>query len=194
MPRYLDTRGETKIAIAVCARCKVKYPWTALSPDPNSPGLMCCPDGCRDVLDPYRLPAREVDEISLPWARPDAALAPGPQAVPVLPLQGVVGAQVPDQALAADPPAGTPLGVGSAPVAVLQQPKPWTASTEFILGSQVTQGTEYGSTVAAADPFKTWICLVPGLSGPAPPAWNTASGTITTDNEIVWLCNGRFLP
>lgn len=91
MPRYLDTRGNTTIAIAICARCSVKYPWTALKPDPNSPGLMCCPDGCRDELDPWRLPPRPADRISLEWARPDVSLSPGPQQVPVLPLQAAIG-------------------------------------------------------------------------------------------------------
>ncbi len=91
MPRYLDTRGNSTIAIAICARCSVKYPWTSLKPDPNSPGLMCCPDGCRDQLDPWRLPPRPADRISLEWARPDVPLSPGPQAVPVLPLQAAIG-------------------------------------------------------------------------------------------------------
>jgi len=91
MPRYLDTRGNSTIAIAICARCSVKYPWTALRPDPNSPGLMCCPDGCRDQLDPWRLPPRPADRISLEWARPDVSLSPGPQDVPVLPMQAAIG-------------------------------------------------------------------------------------------------------
>lgn len=91
MPRYLDTRGKSTIAIAICARCSVKYPWTALKPDPNSNGLMCCPDGCRDELDPWRLPPRPADRISLEWSRPDVSLSPGSQAVPVLPLQAAIG-------------------------------------------------------------------------------------------------------
>ena len=41
-----------------------------LSPDPNSPGLMVCAEDL-DVLDPYRLPARETEQITLPFNRPD---------------------------------------------------------------------------------------------------------------------------
>lgn len=41
-----------------------------LSPDPNSPGLMVCREDL-DVLDPYRLPARETEQITLPFNRPD---------------------------------------------------------------------------------------------------------------------------
>lgn len=91
MPIFLDTRGRPTLAIAICARCSVKYPREALKPDPNSPGLMCCPDGCRDNLDPWRLPPRPADKISLEWARPDVPLSPGPQAVPVMPLQAAIG-------------------------------------------------------------------------------------------------------
>ena len=75
MPLYLDTRGEADLGIAICARCSVKYPRTRLVSDPNSPGLKVCTDGCLDEFDPYRLPAREPDKITMEWTRPDTSVA-----------------------------------------------------------------------------------------------------------------------
>jgi hypothetical protein len=37
------------------------------------PGLYVC-DADRDLIDPYRLPAREADNIDLPIRRPDVPL------------------------------------------------------------------------------------------------------------------------
>lgn len=45
--------------------------------DPNSPGLRVCLED-RDELDPYRLPARQPERISLPFVRPDADIAVQP--------------------------------------------------------------------------------------------------------------------
>lgn len=44
-----------------------------LHPDPNAPGLRVCRDDL-DLLDPWRLPARPSENISLPFARPDVPL------------------------------------------------------------------------------------------------------------------------
>ena len=68
------------MATAICDRCKMKFPWGDLGRDPNYPGLRVCED-CADVLDPYRLPAAQSENISLTWARPDAPLATSPQGV-----------------------------------------------------------------------------------------------------------------
>jgi hypothetical protein len=70
MSRWLDTRGRGNLAIALCDRCQRKFPWDALYPDTNSPGLRVCSDDL-DQLDPYRLPARQTETITLAWARPD---------------------------------------------------------------------------------------------------------------------------
>ena len=43
---------------------------SALSPDPNYPGLMVCQED-RDQYDPYRLAPRRPDQIVLPFNRPD---------------------------------------------------------------------------------------------------------------------------
>jgi hypothetical protein len=45
--------------------------------DPNSPGLRVCRADV-DQLDPYRLPARQPDQITLPFVRPDAPLVSNP--------------------------------------------------------------------------------------------------------------------
>ena len=55
MPRYLNTRGNTTLAIGICGRCSIKMPLDQLLPDPNYPGLLVC-ERDRDQYDPYRLP------------------------------------------------------------------------------------------------------------------------------------------
>lgn len=78
MPVYLDTRGETSLAIAVCDRCKMKRRIVDLVSDPNAPGLRVCGDkgsrGCVDQYDPYRLPARRPEKINVQYPRPDVPL------------------------------------------------------------------------------------------------------------------------
>jgi len=74
MPIFLDTRGYSDIAIAVCDRCKMKYPHAVLRPDPNFPGLQVCDNGCADQFDPYRLPARKTERITIRFPRPDVNL------------------------------------------------------------------------------------------------------------------------
>lgn len=191
MPRYLDTRGHSKLAIAVCARCGVKYPWDQLSPDPNTPGLMVCPDGCRDQFDPWRLAPRPTEDITMAWARPDQALGTIlPMKVPVLPLQAVVS---PDGATGL----GTGAGIGeiavAPPVSQVVIAQPWSAGTAYRIGSQVTIGAEYGPAVAAST-MKVFLCIVPGKSGAAAPAWNQADGAYTEDFQVIWVCGGYFLP
>jgi hypothetical protein len=43
-------------------------------PDPNVPGLKVCQQGCADNKDPYRLPARKTERITLQYPRPDVSL------------------------------------------------------------------------------------------------------------------------
>lgn len=73
MPVFLDTRGRSTIAIAICGRCSRKFPYDELMPDPNYPGLRVCKDDLDDY-DPYRLPARQTEDISLRFPRPDTPL------------------------------------------------------------------------------------------------------------------------
>jgi len=73
MSVFLDTRGRPSLAIAICDRCSRKFPIDQLSPDGNSPGLRVCAVD-NDMYDPWRLPARSPDQISLRYPRPDSPL------------------------------------------------------------------------------------------------------------------------
>jgi hypothetical protein len=48
--------------------------------DPNSPGLRVCREDL-DNLDPYRLPPRQPDNITLPFVRPDLPLTTDPAGI-----------------------------------------------------------------------------------------------------------------
>lgn len=73
MPIFIDPTGQPTYGIGICARCSRKMPLAELSPDPNSPGLLVCEEDL-DLLDPYRLPARVTEDITLPFVRPDVPL------------------------------------------------------------------------------------------------------------------------
>ena len=75
MPRFLNTEGNASIAIFVCDRCKMKRAIVEAMPDPNFPGLKVCQQGCADDKDPYRLPARKTEKITLQYPRPDVSVA-----------------------------------------------------------------------------------------------------------------------
>jgi len=78
MAIFLDTEGYSDIAIAVCDRCKMKRPHAVMRNDPNFPGLRVCNEGCADELDPYRLPARKTERITIRFPRPDVSIALNP--------------------------------------------------------------------------------------------------------------------
>jgi hypothetical protein len=46
--------------------------------DPNFPGLQVCNEGCADEFDPYRLPARKTERITIRFPRPDVSVAVDP--------------------------------------------------------------------------------------------------------------------
>lgn len=73
MSRYLDTRGKSTLGIGICSRCSRKFSLDDLYPDPNSPGLRVCKSDL-DQFDPYRLPARPADKLTLRFVRPDDPL------------------------------------------------------------------------------------------------------------------------
>ena len=75
MPRFLNTEGNAVIAIFICDRCRMKRPIIEAMPDPNFPGLKVCQQGCADEKDPYRLPARKTERITLQFPRPDVSVA-----------------------------------------------------------------------------------------------------------------------
>jgi len=70
---YLPVSTKGSCAIGICDRCHFKVPYDTLQPDGNSPGLRVCPD-CSDVKDPWRLPARKTENITLRYPRPDENL------------------------------------------------------------------------------------------------------------------------
>jgi len=90
MPRFLDTRGNAVIAIFICDRCKMKRPIIEAMPDPNFPGLKVCSQGCADQKDPYRLPARQTEKITLQFPRPDVSVAVNPNDIVTSPYGGAV--------------------------------------------------------------------------------------------------------
>lgn len=59
---------------AICDRCKMRRNITTLIADPNASGLRVCEDGCADQFDPWRLPARRPENITLRYPRPDVPL------------------------------------------------------------------------------------------------------------------------
>lgn len=80
MPLYLDTRGRSTLGIGLCARCSRKFSLDDLHSDPNFPGLMVCVADL-DEFDPYRLPARQTEDITLRFVRPDESIATNPAGV-----------------------------------------------------------------------------------------------------------------
>jgi hypothetical protein len=75
MAIFLDTRGNSDIAIAVCDRCKMKRAHSVMRSDPNFPGLQVCDQDCADQFDPYRLAARKTEKITIRFPRPDLSVA-----------------------------------------------------------------------------------------------------------------------
>jgi hypothetical protein len=73
MSIWYDPTGKSSYGIALCDRCSRKMSITDLFSDPNSPGLRVCREDLDD-LDPYRLPARQTEIITLPFTRPDVPL------------------------------------------------------------------------------------------------------------------------
>jgi hypothetical protein len=83
MPVFLNTRGNPTLGIGICGRCSRKFPLHKLYSDPNYPGLRVC-EADMDQFDPYRLPARQPETVTLPFARPDEPLSGSPTPVPVI--------------------------------------------------------------------------------------------------------------
>lgn len=80
MPLYLNTRGNPTLGIGICSRCSRKFPLHKLEPDPNYPGLRVCAAD-KDNFDPYRLPPRQTENITLPFTRPDTPIGTSPAGV-----------------------------------------------------------------------------------------------------------------
>lgn len=83
MSKWINPKGRPSYGIGLCARCSLKFPIDQLQDDPNYPGLKVCIKDIDDY-DPYRLPAREPDNIILDFVRPDTPI-PTPTAPPTVP-------------------------------------------------------------------------------------------------------------
>jgi len=90
MSLFIDPTGRSTYGIGICARCSRKFSLEDLYSDPNTPGLKVCLDDLDDY-DPYRLPARRTENISLPFYRPDEDLTTGGEVPNVVSLFGVRG-------------------------------------------------------------------------------------------------------
>lgn len=73
MSLYLPVKLSPNAAIAICGRCRKKKYLSELKSDPNIPGLRVCRE-CVDEYDPYRLPARQPEEIAVANPRPEEPL------------------------------------------------------------------------------------------------------------------------
>lgn len=85
-----------KYAIAICGRCGLKYPYKELIEDGNIKGLYVCNEGCRDDIDPYKLPPRGPDNFVLHHPRPDAPLNNIPTTLTLPPDGEVVSTNIND--------------------------------------------------------------------------------------------------
>jgi len=72
MGLYLPVRTKGSAAIAVCPRCSTKVYYGDLKQDPNNLQFYCA--DCVDIYDPWRLPPRQAEDISLHHPRPDVPL------------------------------------------------------------------------------------------------------------------------
>lgn len=72
MSLYLPLNTKGSVAIAVCPRCQKKLQYDDLRKDPNNGNFYC--EGCVDLYDPWRLPARRAEDITLQHPRPDVEL------------------------------------------------------------------------------------------------------------------------
>lgn len=164
MPLFLDTRGRGTLGIGICGRCSQKMSLEDLFPDPNAPGLRVCRDDL-DMLDPWRLPPRPADNITLRFPRPDVQLFPfGPTPVYPQPIEGI---------------------------SQIQPTNPWLPNTYYAEGASVSPLN--GNSPAVNGPQYEYVASVSGTSGLLPPAWPQGTGTTVVDGTVTWFCVGLFL-
>lgn len=73
MSKYLAVKEVGgSVAIAICPRCNRKMYYGDLQQDPNNNNWYC--KDCVDIYDPWRLPARNAEDISLHHPRPETDL------------------------------------------------------------------------------------------------------------------------
>lgn len=74
MTRFINTRGKRILSVAICDRCRMKRPAADLISDPDMPGLRVCV-GCADEVDPYTYAARQTEDTTVPFVRPDVDIS-----------------------------------------------------------------------------------------------------------------------
>lgn len=162
MPIYIDTRGKTPIAVALCARCGLKFPRAELEYDLNYPGLLVCKDDA-DRFDPYRLPARITENITLKDPRPDSDIF-GFGPTPLYGQQQFAG------------------------VTQLNPVSTWQPNTNYMREDTITPKNPDADTTQ--NPQYQFAALNAGTSGGSPPVWPTNPGVKVVDGTITWFCVG----
>jgi hypothetical protein len=171
MPVFLDTRGRATLGIGLCDRCKRKMSLLELYPDPNTPGLKVCKEDL-DVYDPWRLPARMPENISLMFVRPEDPIViptsfpvvPLPAQPPAYPVNNPPAITIPPTPPPAAPPAG-PAPPPQYPPAVVNGSFLLFENGNYVLledGSYLIDGGS-GYGIAATPP-------APAAPPPPPPA------------------------
>lgn len=168
MAKFLDTRGRTKIAIAICGRCSLKFPYDELEEDPNIPGLYVCRDD-KDKFDPWRLPARQTEDVSLSHPRPDVSVADvGPT-----PLFGT------NQL---NPMVAGISQVGDAPITSLRPARVWQPRTFYRKGDTIVPNNPNLDSTVLPQPLI--VVLEDGWSADSPPDWPDAPGVVFQNGEL----------
>lgn len=70
---FLPVHTSGRVSIAICPRCQKKIQYDDLRQDPNNQNWYCAE--CVDLYDPWRLPARQAEDITLHHPRPDEELS-----------------------------------------------------------------------------------------------------------------------
>jgi hypothetical protein len=73
MPKYIDVTSKVRWSVAICDRCRFKFAYDDLSPDGDKPGMRVC-EKCNDEKDPWALPPRRTEDITLRHPRPDESV------------------------------------------------------------------------------------------------------------------------
>jgi len=73
MSVYARTLGKSILSPAICDRCRLRGAAADMIPDPDKNGLFVHKK-CADNVDPWKLPPRQTEEITIPRPRPDASV------------------------------------------------------------------------------------------------------------------------
>ena len=133
-------------------------------------------------------PAAPTENITLDHPRPDAPLYPGPIAIAIPTIQAVLTG--PDGQPIIDTH-GNEIALAP-PVSQILPSNPWTPNTAYAVNAEVTAGNPVG-TQAVGQEFYRFVCIMPGKSGPAAPAWTDSPATEVLDGTVLWFNIGLYL-